>query len=150
MLLLETHHQHANASRSTGSIGQALSRFRAGSFPSCSPSPSLKPEILLSGESLEEFWNSVKSRKPYSVGINCSFGARHVVPFIESLARLSTVSVSCHPSAGLPKCFRRLRRIASRVFGNPRRPPLPGVIQIAGGCCGTTPAHIRMLTIEGL
>jgi len=100
---------------------------------------------LLSGETLESFWNSVRVRKPYSVGINCSFGARHVVPFIERLARLSTVSVSCHPSAGLPNASggydESPAEFAEILGGLLSRE----VIQIAGGCCGTTPAHIRML-----
>jgi len=107
---------------------------------------------LLSGETLEAFWNSVKERKPYSVGINCSFGARHVGPYIEKLAGLSTVPVSCHPSAGLPNDSggydESPAEFAEILGGLISR----GVIQIAGGCCGTTPAHIRMLqsmTYEG-
>jgi 5-methyltetrahydrofolate--homocysteine methyltransferase len=107
---------------------------------------------LLSGETLEAFWNSVREHKPYSVGINCSFGARHVGPFIEKLAGLSTVPVTCHPSAGLPNDSggydESPAEFAEILAGLVSR----GVIQIAGGCCGTTPAHIRVLqsmTYEG-
>jgi 5-methyltetrahydrofolate--homocysteine methyltransferase len=107
---------------------------------------------LLSGESLEAFWNSVKDRKLYSVGINCSQGARHIGPFIERLAGIATVPVSCHPSAGLPNASggydESPDEFAEILTGFVSR----GVVQIAGGCCGTTPAHIRMLqskTYEG-
>ena len=100
---------------------------------------------LLSGESLEEFWKSVSNAKLFSVGINCSLGARHVVPHIERLSTLATIPVSCHPSAGLPNASggydESPAEIAAILGGLAKR----GCVDIVGGCCGTTPAHIRAI-----
>jgi len=98
-----------------------------------------------SNETLEDFWNSVADAKLFSVGINCSHGARHVVPHIEKLSMLATVSVSCHPSAGLPNASggydETPDEIAAILGGLAER----GCVDIVGGCCGTTPAHIRAI-----
>jgi 5-methyltetrahydrofolate--homocysteine methyltransferase len=100
---------------------------------------------LLSGESIDEFWNAVSIWKLYSVGINCGFGVRHMRPFLERLSRMATTRVSCHPSAGLPNPsggYDETPEEFAAIFGDIAR---QGQINIVGGCCGTTPAHIRAI-----
>ncbi len=100
---------------------------------------------LISGESLEAFWNAVSDCKVFSVGINCGFGVRHMRPFLEQLARMATTKVSCHPSAGLPKAsggYEETPEEFASILGDLARQDF---VDIVGGCCGTTPAHIRAI-----
>ena len=102
---------------------------------------------LLSGQTTEAFWNSVRHVRPLAVGINCSLGAALMRPYIEEMARVADTYVSCYPNAGLPnpmaetgydetpaETARLLEDFATSGFVN-----------IVGGCCGTTPAHIRAI-----
>jgi len=100
---------------------------------------------LPSGETLEGFWESVANRKIFSVGINCGFGSRHVGPSIAKLAALASTRVSCHPSAGLPNASGGYDESPAEFAGILRGFAEQGWVDIAGGCCGTTPAHIRAI-----
>jgi len=99
----------------------------------------------LSGQTIDAFWVSVAHAKPLSVGLNCALGAREMRPYVEELARVATCYVSCYPNAGLPNAFgeyderpadtgRYLEDFAQR-----------GLVNIVGGCCGTTPEHIAVI-----
>lgn len=100
---------------------------------------------LPSGESLAAFWKSVSAARLFSVGINCGFGARHVGPSIEDLAGMASCRVSCHPSAGLPNASGGYDESPEEIAVILREFAVRGWIDIAGGCCGTTPAHIRAI-----
>lgn len=100
---------------------------------------------LLSGETLEDFWKSVSDHKLSSVGINCSFGARNLGPHIEKISGLATTAVSCHPSAGLPNASGAYDESPEETAGILREFAKHGWVDIVGGCCGTTPAHIRAI-----
>jgi 5-methyltetrahydrofolate--homocysteine methyltransferase len=99
----------------------------------------------LSGQTVEAFWLSVEHADPLVVGVNCSLGATEMRPFVEDLARIATTYTACHPNAGLPNQFGEhdeLPADTSRVLGEFAR---EGLVNIVGGCCGTTPDHVRAI-----
>jgi 5-methyltetrahydrofolate--homocysteine methyltransferase len=104
-----------------------------------------KSGSLISGESLEQFWQSLADAKLFAVGINCSFGARHVGPYIERLAAMASTKVSCHPSAGLPSPAGGYDETPEEFARFILEFAAAGWVDIGGGCCGTTPAHIRAI-----
>ncbi|MDR0535820.1 MAG: homocysteine S-methyltransferase family protein [Puniceicoccales bacterium] len=101
----------------------------------------------LTGQTTEAFWNSVRHARPLAVGMNCAMGAAAMRPFIEELAAKADCLVSCHPNAGLPDPLApggfpegpEDTAMALREFSR------AGLVNILGGCCGTTPAHIRAI-----
>ncbi|MDP9295317.1 MAG: methionine synthase [Actinomycetota bacterium] len=106
----------------------------------------------LSGQTVEAFWTSVEHAEPFSVGVNCALGAADMRPYLEALSRAAPVYTTCHPNAGLPNAFggydeqpdttrRYLREFAEAKLAN-----------VLGGCCGTTPEHIRSIAaaVQGL
>jgi len=99
----------------------------------------------LSGQTIEAFWISVSHVDLLSVGINCALGAKQMRPYIEELARLAPVPISCHPNAGLPNAFGGFDETPERMSADLREFALNGWLNIAGGCCGSTPAHIRAI-----
>lgn len=99
----------------------------------------------LSGQTVEAFWNSVEHAKPLVVGLNCSLGAEEIRPHLVELARLADTHVACHPNAGLPNAFGgydQTPEVTGRLVGEFAA---SGLTDIVGGCCGTTPAHIRRI-----
>ena len=99
----------------------------------------------LSGQTAEAFWNSVRHAKPLSVGFNCALGAKQLRPHIEELSRIADVYVSAHPNAGLPNAMAEYDEQASETAGYIREWAESGWLNITGGCCGTTPDHIRAI-----
>jgi 5-methyltetrahydrofolate--homocysteine methyltransferase len=99
----------------------------------------------LSGQTVEAFWLSVEHAEPFIVGVNCSLGAAEMRSFVEDLARVAPTYVSCHPNAGLPNEFGthdEQPADTSRYLGEFAR---DGLVNIVGGCCGTTPDHVRAI-----
>ncbi len=108
----------------------------------------------LSGQTIDAFWTSVEHAHPLSVGINCSLGAQQMRPFLADLAQVATCYVSCYPNAGLPNPL--------APTGYDEEPPTTaallrefaqsGLVNIVGGCCGTTPDHLSAIgrVLEGL
>src|SRR5258705_8897144 len=99
----------------------------------------------LSGQTAEAFWNSVRHAKPLSVGFNCALGAKQLRPHIEELSRIADVYVSAHPNAGLPNAMAEYDEQAAETAGYIREWAESGWLNITGGCCGTTPDHIRAI-----
>jgi 5-methyltetrahydrofolate--homocysteine methyltransferase len=99
----------------------------------------------LSGQTVEAFWNSVRHARPLSVGLNCALGARELRPHVEELARIADVYVSAHPNAGLPNAMAEYDEKPPETAGYIREWAESGWLNITGGCCGTTPAHIRAI-----
>src|SRR5438105_3621970 len=97
----------------------------------------------LSGQTAEAFWNSVRHARPLSVGFNCALGAKQLRPHIEELARIADVYVSAHPNAGLPNAMAEYDEQPCETAGFIREWAQNGWLNITGGCCGTTPDHIR-------
>ncbi len=99
----------------------------------------------LSGQTTEAFWNSVSHCNPLSIGLNCALGAKELRPYVEELSRVSGVHVSAHPNAGLPNEFAEYDQSPEYMAGLIREFAQSGFLNIVGGCCGTTPAHIRAI-----
>jgi 5-methyltetrahydrofolate--homocysteine methyltransferase len=99
----------------------------------------------LSGQLIEAFWNSVSHIDLLSVGINCALGAREMRPYIEELSRLAPVYVSSYPNAGLPNAFGGFDETPEKMAADLSDFAANGWINFAGGCCGTTPDHIRAI-----
>jgi 5-methyltetrahydrofolate--homocysteine methyltransferase len=99
----------------------------------------------LSGQTVEAFWTSVEHAQPLIVGVNCSLGASEMRPFVEDLARSAPTYVSCHPNAGLPNemgLHDEQPADTSRHLADFAR---DGLLNVVGGCCGTTPDHVRAI-----
>ncbi len=101
----------------------------------------------LSGQTTEAFWNSVRHVRPLAVGINCSLGAALMRPYIEELARVADTYVSCYPNAGLPNPmaetgYDETPAQTARLIEDFAQ---SGFVNLVGGCCGTTPAHIAAI-----
>jgi len=99
----------------------------------------------MTGQTVEAFWTSISHANLLSVGLNCSLGAKEMRPYLEELSHLAPVYVSCYPNAGLPDGFGNFPEtpdITSRLLQEFAE---AGFLNIVGGCCGTTPAHIRAI-----
>lgn len=101
----------------------------------------------LSGQTVEAFWYSVRHAKPLSVGINCALGAREMRPYLEELSALADCYISCYPNAGLPNPLSPTGydEKPSDMASIMQDYAVAGFFNIAGGCCGTTPAHIKAI-----
>lgn len=97
----------------------------------------------LSGQTAEAFWISVEHAKPLSVGINCALGAQEMRPYIEELSKIADCYISCYPNAGLPNAFGGYDQTPKEFGGYMGEFAKSGFLNIAGGCCGTTPDHIQ-------
>jgi 5-methyltetrahydrofolate--homocysteine methyltransferase len=100
---------------------------------------------LISGESMDAFWNAVASYRPFAVGINCGFGLRHSRPFLERFSQIATTKISFHPSAGLPDATGSYDETPEEFATIMGELATRGQVNIVGGCCGSTPAHIRAI-----
>ncbi len=105
----------------------------------------------LSGQTVEAFWNSVAHARPLSIGLNCALGAKQLRAYVQDLARIAPVHVSAHPNAGLPNEFGTYDESPEAMAVQIREWADHGLLAIAGGCCGTTPAHIAAIAeaVEG-
>jgi 5-methyltetrahydrofolate--homocysteine methyltransferase len=99
----------------------------------------------LSGQTTEAFWNSVAHARPLSIGLNCALGAAMLRSYVQELSRIAPVLVSTHPNAGLPNEFGGYDETPEYMAGVLREFAEHGLVNIVGGCCGTTPAHIRAI-----
>lgn len=97
----------------------------------------------LAGQTIEAFWNSVSHFELLSVGINCALGPEKMRPYVEELSHLAPVYISCHPNAGLPNEFGAYDESPAQMAAVLQEFVANGWLNIVGGCCGTTPAHIR-------
>lgn len=97
----------------------------------------------LTGQTMEAFYRSVQHCSPLSFGLNCSLGAEEMIPLIAEVASFATCAVSCYPNAGLPNEMGEYDETPSQVAESVRKMALAGSVNIVGGCCGTTPEHIK-------
>jgi len=96
----------------------------------------------LSGQTVEAFWTSIAYAQPWSVGVNCALGAEAMRPHVEALARIGNCWISCYPNAGLPNAFGEYDELPEDTARVLEDMVTDGLLNIVGGCCGTTPAHI--------
>ena len=105
----------------------------------------------LSGQTVEAFWNAVRHARPFAIGLNCALGGREMRPYIEELSRLADCYVSCYPNAGLPNAFGEYDEQPHDTACVIEDFAGAGFVNLVGGCCGTTPEHIRHVArhVEG-
>ncbi len=99
----------------------------------------------LSGQVTEAFWSSVRHVRPLAVGLNCALGASELRPYVAELSRLADTFVSAHPNAGLPNAFGEYDESPEQMAATLGEFAASGLLNIVGGCCGTTPDHIRAI-----
>jgi 5-methyltetrahydrofolate--homocysteine methyltransferase len=99
----------------------------------------------LSGQTLEAFWNSISHAKLLTVGINCALGPENMRPYVEELAHLSPIYTHCYPNAGLPNAFGGFDETPEQMARSLKDFASNGWLNIVGGCCGSTPSHIRAI-----
>ncbi|WGF87144.1 homocysteine S-methyltransferase family protein [Marinivivus vitaminiproducens] len=99
----------------------------------------------LSGQTAEAFWYSVRHARPFAIGLNCALGADDMRPHIADLARVADTFVSTYPNAGLPNAFGGYDETPETTAGHLGEWARSGLVNLVGGCCGTTPDHIRAI-----
>jgi 5-methyltetrahydrofolate--homocysteine methyltransferase len=100
---------------------------------------------ILSGQTPEAFWNSLRHVKPLSIGLNCALGAAQLRPYVAELSRVADVLVSAYPNAGLPNEFGEYDELPHATAAHIGAWAKDGLVNIVGGCCGTTPDHIKAI-----
>ncbi len=144
-LLVETIFDTLNAKAALVAVNDVLSK-RATELPLLlSVTVIDKSGRTLSGQTLEAFWTSVAHARPFSVGLNCSLGAREIRPHLEILAQMAPIWVSCYPNAGLPNEFGGFDETPESMATVLEGFASEGLLNIVGGCCGTTDGHIRAI-----
>jgi len=106
----------------------------------------------LSGQMIDAFYTSIRHARPLAIGMNCALGAREMRPHLEELARLAECYVLCYPNAGLPNAFGQYDQQPDETGELLKSFVTGGLVNIVGGCCGTTPDHIKAIgrEVEGL
>ncbi len=100
---------------------------------------------ILSGQTIDAFWISVRHAEPFAVGLNCAFGAEQLRPFLAQLAAVADTLISAYPNAGLPNELGEYDEGPDVISAHLREWASSGLVNIVGGCCGTTPEHIRQI-----
>jgi 5-methyltetrahydrofolate--homocysteine methyltransferase len=147
LLLVETVFDTLNAKAALFAIEQTFDRRGARLPIIVSGTITDASGRTLSGQTPEAFWNSIRHVRPLAVGLNCALGAALMRPYIEDLSRVADTFVSCYPNAGLPNPmsdtgYDETPAQTSTMLGEFAR---SGLVNIVGGCCGTTPDHIRAI-----
>ncbi|HOF64065.1 MAG TPA: methionine synthase, partial [Dermatophilaceae bacterium] len=96
----------------------------------------------LSGQTTEAFWNSVRHARPLAIGLNCALGANEMRPYVAELSRVADTFVSCYPNAGLPNAFGEYDETPAQMASVVGEFARAGLVNLLGGCCGTSPDHI--------
>ncbi|MDW8479714.1 MAG: homocysteine S-methyltransferase family protein [Xanthomonadales bacterium] len=99
----------------------------------------------LAGQTPEAFWHSIRHARPFAVGFNCALGARDLRAHVDVLARVADCRVSCHPNAGLPNPLGGYDERPEQTAAALAEFAAAGLVDIVGGCCGTTPQHIAAI-----
>ncbi|WP_100498549.1 methionine synthase [Geodermatophilus chilensis] len=105
----------------------------------------------LSGQVTEAFWHSIRHVRPLLVGLNCALGAAEMRPYLAELSRVADTYISCYPNAGLPNAFGEYDESPEETAAVLAEFADAGFVNLVGGCCGTTPAHVAAIaaTVEG-
>jgi 5-methyltetrahydrofolate--homocysteine methyltransferase len=101
----------------------------------------------LSGQTTEAFWNSIRHARPAVVGLNCALGGKQLRPYVEEMARIADTYVCAYPNAGLPNAFGEYDETPEQTAAILAEFAASGFVNMVGGCCGTTPEHIRLMAL---
>ncbi|MCC7548664.1 MAG: methionine synthase [Burkholderiales bacterium] len=145
LLMIETVFDTLNAKAAIFAVEDYFERHQAWLPVMISGTITDRSGRTLSGQTIGAFWNSVAHAKPLAIGLNCALGARDLRPHIEELAGIADTRTSLHPNAGLPNEMGEYDESPEYMAGLLREFAQKGFLNIVGGCCGTTPAHIRAI-----
>ena len=142
-ILIETAFDTLNAKAAVYAIDQAFTELQLKLPLMISGTITDRSGRTLTGQTAEAFWISVSHADPLSIGLNCALGAKDLRPHVDTLARVSDVYVSAHPNAGLPNEFGEYDETPDYMAGLLGEFARAGLVNIIGGCCGTTAEHIK-------
>jgi len=145
LLLLETIFDTLNAKAALYAIMEILERRGLDVPVMISGTITDQSGRTLSGQTLEAFWNSVRHARPFSVGLNCALGAKELRPYVQELSGLADTFLTCYPNAGLPDAFGCYNDTPESMAALLGEFAASGFVNVVGGCCGTTPAHVRAI-----
>jgi 5-methyltetrahydrofolate--homocysteine methyltransferase len=145
LLLLETVFDTANAQAACGALRRVFDQagFDLPVIVSCTLD--MVSGRMLCGDTPAAFWNALRAARPIAVGVNCGRGVQALRPSVEELARVADVAVCVYPSAGLPNAHGEYPETPAKTAAALRELAADGLLNLVGGCCGTTPAHIRAI-----
>ena len=145
MILVETIFDTLNAKAALFAVDKAFEQSGVRLPILISGTITDKSGRTLSGQTPEAFWNSVSHAKPFSVGLNCALGAKDLREHVAELSRVADCLVSAYPNAGLPNEFGGYDETPDETAAHLGRWAEQGIVNLVGGCCGTTPDHIRAI-----
>lgn len=146
IFLVETIFDTLNAKAALFAINRLLDEYNLSDFPIWLSATIIdKNGRILSGQTIKEFWNSIRHIKPFAVGLNCVRGADTLRPFIEELSNLADCYISIYPNAGLPNRFGEYDDTPEFMASILKDFAQDGLLNIVGGCCGSTPKHITAI-----
>ncbi|MBK7251231.1 MAG: methionine synthase [Gammaproteobacteria bacterium] len=145
LLLLETVFDTLNAKAALYAVRGVLDELAPGMPLIVSGTITDASGRTLSGQTVEAFWNSIRHGQPLAIGLNCALGARQLRPYVQELSRISDAYVCAYPNAGLPNAFGEYDELPGETAEILREYATSGLVNILGGCCGTTPEHIRLI-----
>jgi 5-methyltetrahydrofolate--homocysteine methyltransferase len=152
LLLVETIFDTLNAKAALFAIAQLFEETGRGVPVMVSVTIVDQSGRTLSGQTIEAFWNSVSHFPLFSVGLNCALGPAEMRPYLEELSQIAPLYISCYPNAGLPNAFGGFDETPESMARELRGFAASGWLNIVGGCCGSTPEHIRAIAeaVRGL
>ena len=146
LILVETVFDTLNCKAALYAIDKVLEELRCPEIPiMVSGTITDQSGRTLTGQTTEAFYNSIRHANPIAVGLNCALGAEQLRPYVVELSRCSETFVSCHPNAGLPNPFGGYDQTPEEMAEILSEFAETGLLNIVGGCCGTTPAHIKAI-----
>jgi 5-methyltetrahydrofolate--homocysteine methyltransferase len=145
LLLIETIFDSLNARAAIFAADNVLTKKNLNIPLMISGTIADKSGRILSGQTLEAFCESIRNHRVLSIGLNCSFGAEDLIPFIKSLSKSQDLYISFHPNAGLPNSLGEYDESPDYTASFVKELALEGHLNIVGGCCGTTPEHIKAM-----
>ncbi len=152
LLMVETVFDTLNCKAALYGIDQAFARLDQHLPVMVSGTITDRSGRLLTGQTVEAFWDSINHMDLLSVGLNCAFGAKDLRPFIEALSTIADTNISIHPNAGLPNELGEYEESPDYMADLIGEFARDGFVNIVGGCCGTTPGHITAIAkaVQGL
>jgi len=145
LLMVETIFDTLNAKAALFAVGEEFKRRGARVLIMISGTITDMSGRTLSGQTAEAFYFSLRHANPLSIGLNCALGATELRQYVEALAQVADCYVSAHPNAGLPNAFAEYDETPEQMAATIGEFARSGLVNFVGGCCGTTPAHIRAI-----
>jgi 5-methyltetrahydrofolate--homocysteine methyltransferase len=145
VIMVETIFDTLNAKAALYAIGQEFARRGARLPIMISGTITDMSGRTLSGQTAEAFYYSLRHARPLSIGLNCALGASELRQYVEALSNVAECQVSTHPNAGLPNAFAEYDETPEQMAATVGEFATSGLVNLVGGCCGTSPAHIRAI-----